>query len=150
MGLFKAVIKGAASTAAISLFNRWNSKDKSDRFTEQEMTGGMLHGKTQRENLSEEFGKLDGWAAHLSSGAAVNVLYHLLMKRTKLPANILTGAALGAATGLISVALWKRTFDEKNNLPDIDRAHFLKEAFLSQVVFGITSALGTKSKKSNI
>ncbi len=144
MSFLKTALRGAASTAAMTLIGRWRTKGKKKQFVEPQVMGGILRGERLPDELEAEITAKDSWAMHLTSGALVGVVYNVLWKNTKLPANPLVGGALGAATGALAIAAWKRTFRKQTVSPDMDYDHFYKQLFVSHVIFGATAALGKK------
>ena len=138
MNLLKIVTSGIAATTAMSAFSYLVSEEKKKNFREPEVLGTLL--KRRVSGLSKPAANAVGWGAHYGTGLVFAGLYDQLWKKTTVKPTVLSGAVLGAASGLAGILIWKATVALHPDPPVKAYKKYHKHLFLAHIVFGIAAA----------
>ena len=84
---------------------------------------------------------LSAWAAHYAMGAAFSAVYVKLWEAKKLKPTATCGLTLGAASGLIGIAIWKATFAAHPLSPLMNYKRFYLQRIPAHIVFAIFATI---------
>jgi hypothetical protein len=85
--------------------------------------------------------KVAGWILHFATGFTFTIIYELLLKHTKLKADVPDDIGLGLINGIVAVIIWKTTFSLHPDPPKIHFKDFYKHLVLAHIVFATTTLL---------
>jgi len=90
---------------------------------------------------------LSAWAAHYAMGAAFSAVYVKLWESKKLKPTATCGLTLGAASGLIGIAIWKATFAAHPLSPLMNYKRFYLQRIPAHIVFAIFATIAYQAMK---
>jgi hypothetical protein len=131
------LLAAAVGTGAMTLFSYLVSRKKNKDFREPRLLGKMVYRAVPE--IKKPQAKVIGWILHCTTGLTFAVIYHYLLKDTKLNSNVPDGIVLGLANGVVAVGIWKATFSLHPDPPKIHFNDFYKHLVLAHVVFATTT-----------
>jgi len=131
------LLAAAAGTAAMTLFSYLVSRKKNKDFREPRLLGKMVYRAVP--GIKKPQAKVIGWILHGTTGLTFSVMYHYLLKDTKLKSNVPDAVVLGLTNGIVAVGIWKATFSLHPDPPKIHFNDFYKHLVLAHVVFATTT-----------
>lgn len=129
-------------TSAMTLFSYLISEADNRNYREPRILGQLV--KRLPGETSEKSSEIAGWSAHYGVGLLFVALYHELWKRGKIKPSVVSGAIIGAASGLVGVAGWETVFKIHPNPPAKNLKRYFGHLILAHIVFGIFSAVTYK------
>lgn len=143
--LIKPALLGALGTTGMTLFSILTSEKKNQQFREHEILSLLMKplpiSKTNRVAL--------GLIGHYLTGMGFNTVNQAFLKRIKKKPTFLNGLLLGAANGVVGIAIWSVIFKLHPNPPDINLRRYLGHLMLAHLVFGASSNLTMKGVSKN-
>jgi hypothetical protein len=133
------LIAAACGTAAMTAFSYLISRKKNKDFREPRLLGKMVYRAVPE--IKKPQAKVIGWILHCTTGLTFTIVYHYLLKKTKLKSNVSEGIIVGLVNGIVAVGIWKATFSLHPDPPQIHFNDFYKHLVLAHVVFATTSLL---------
>lgn len=131
MIVFETVLTALAATTMMTIFSYALSYIVKMNFKEPEHLSVML----KRIPIHD---KVAGWAIHYIVGLIFVVAYFLIWKNG-IEANIGSGLAIGAISGLIAILVWHLTLKLHPHPPRIHRIPFYIQLVSAHIVFAITA-----------
>ena len=143
--LVKPSLSGAIGTTCMTLFSVMSSEKKHRQFKEHEILAILLKplplSKNKRLALA--------WLGHYAVGIGFNTLNQTLLKSLRKKPGFFNGLLLGAANGLIGIAIWKTIFALHPKPPKINLNRYLAHLMLAHLVFGAFSNISIKGISKN-
>lgn len=139
--LFKKILfPTLLGTTAMTAFSLLVSKKKKRNFNEAKVLAEML--ERLPDGPDNEEATAAGFGAHYLAGLLFVAGYVWLWEKDIVQPDTPTGAALGAASGLVGIAAWELMFTTHPDPPPKNRKRYFGHLMLAHVVFGIFSAAG--------
>lgn len=129
-------------TSAMTLFSYLVSEQKHENFREPDVLRQLI--KRLPTTESNDSAEVAGWGGHYAAGLLFVLVYHQLWKQNKIKPSIMSGALLGAASGLAGIIVWKIAFMVHPNPQRKNLNNYFRHLLFAHVVFGISSALTYK------
>jgi hypothetical protein len=98
----------------------------------------------QTSEVKKEKSRLGGWQAHYVAGMLYASAYDKVWENTLLKPSILSGALLGAASGMVGVAGWSQMLNISDPIPAGNEKKYYRHLVAAHIVFGIGAAIGYK------
>lgn len=143
--LVKPSISGAIGTSIMSLFSTVTSEKKHRQFREHEILAMLLKPLP----LSKRNRLVLAWLGHYAIGIGFNTINQTLLKSLRKKPGFLNGLLVGAANGLIGIAVWKTIFALHPSPPKISLNRYLAHLMLAHLVFGAFSNISMKGISKN-
>lgn len=123
------------------------SKALKEQFREPEFLSFLVY-EQPLVKLSRSYkwaNKSTGFVLHYLAGAGFSAGYEYLWKpAVKLP-TVLKGAAYGVVAGVAGVAVWEAIISMRDTPPRLNKGKYYTHLVLAHVVFGVTTALASRS-----
>jgi hypothetical protein len=143
--LVKPSLSGAIGTTCMTIFSVVSSEKKNRQFREHEILAKLLEvfpiDKTNRVALA--------WLGHFGMGMGFNTINQALLKSINKRPTFLNGLLLGAANGLVGIAVWKAIFALHPSPPKINLNRYLAHLMLAHLVFAAFSNISMKGITKN-
>jgi len=141
------LIPGIVGTSAMTVFSYMVSESKKRNFREPEVLGQLIARLPAR--VTKEKALLAGWGLHYAIGVIFMTFFNGFWKHNGGKPSLLSGAKLGAASGLIGTISWKGMFEIHANPPAKNLKRFFGHLILAHVVFGVFCSLAYKWTLAN-
>ena len=140
------LLPALVGTSAMTLFSYLVSESKHENFREPDVLRQLI--QRLPTTGSNDSAQLTGWGGHYATGLLFVFGYHQLWKQKKIKPSIVSGAMLGAASGLAGIIVWKIAFRLHPNPQPKNLNNYFRHLLFAHVVFGIFSALTYKLIRS--
>ncbi len=141
--LLQLIIATLSGTSAMTLQSYIVSDVKGRQFREPEVLAALIRRLFPVGKVSAA---VQGWIVHYTVGIMFSSVYHVLWKKTKIKPTLLSGATLGAISGVIGILVWKKTLELHPNPPAIDVRRYYGHLLVAHIVFGIADVTGHRMK----
>jgi len=138
----KILAATVVGTSVMTLFSYLMSRNQKKNFTEPDMLSEILAENTT--DLSKEEAKPIGWSAHYGVGLGFVGVYSQVWEHTPLKPSLASGAALGAASGLIGILGWSQMFHLHHPTSSKYRQQYYAQLMAAHILFGMGAAVGYK------
>lgn len=138
----KTLISAIIGTSAMTLFSNLVSDYENKNYREPEVLGQLI--ERLPKDISKGKARLTGWGMHYAIGFLFVSIYNELWKRKIVNPSLISGATIGAASGLAGIVGWKGMFEVHPNPPAKNLKKYFGHLMLAHVVFGVFSALTYK------
>jgi hypothetical protein len=139
--IFKTIVSGFAGTGVMTLASALMSL-QGQEFREPEHLSTLIGRLAPF--LSREAKTAGGWLAHFGMGTAFASVYVRLWENKKLGYSWKESTALGAASGLIGILIWKATFKIHPFTPVMNYNRFYLQRIPAHIVFALFTAIAYK------
>ncbi|PKD17013.1 hypothetical protein APR41_06135 [Salegentibacter salinarum] len=140
MEVFIILISGLVATTSMTLFSYLVSNFKSKQFREPELLNSLIS-RSEIIELRPSKNHFLGWVIHYLIGWFFVVVFSLIWEYTQFSTNIISGAVLGLAAGIIGIFGWKTMFKLNQNPPEIDFSQFYIQLIIAHILFGLSAAI---------
>lgn len=140
MEVFTILISGLVATTVMTLFSYVVSNFKAKQFREPELLNSLIS-RSEIIELKPSKKHFLGWIIHYLIGWFFVVGFSFIWEYTQFSADIISGAVLGMAAGIIGIFGWIMMFKLNQNPPEIDFSQFYIQLIIAHILFGISAAI---------
>lgn len=144
MNILKTLTAGITGTTIMTLFSYIAGYKREKKFEEPVLLREFI----RRSRLpffrsrNKRIEQVEGWLLHYAVGFIFSTLFNRVWEKTTFPRDMPAGVVLGAASGLVGIAVWGLLFRLHSNPPEVDRREFYKHLLIAHIIFGVSAALG--------
>ena len=136
------------ATSAMTAFSFTTAKIQEREFREPEVLAKLISGAWP--GTPKTKASLAGWLTHYAVGFVFCNMYDKLWTKTALKPTWVSGALIGAASGVVGIFGWKKILDIHPNPPHLKIDSYFGHLLAAHVIFGTMAVFPYRKKKQQL